>query len=77
MKTEPYIDRTFRGYGEKAFGKAKMDLLGTSEVEEARCTAFQVFGNLVRTCTRQEIEASGTTVESLFCDYVKALLDIK
>ena len=77
MKTESYIDRTFRGYGEKAFGKKKMDLLGTSEVEEARCTAFQVFGNLVRTCTRQEIEASGTTVESLFCDYVKILLDIR
>ena len=77
MRTESYIDRTFRGYGEKAYGKAKMDLLSTSQVEEARCTAFQVFGNLVRTCTRQEIEASSTTVESLFCDYVKILLDIR
>ena len=35
-----YIDRLFRGYAEREFGKANISALSDPQIEEARCNAF-------------------------------------
>ena len=69
-KTEPFIDRIFRGYGETAFGKERMDRVTSSEVEEMRCKAMRVLGELTERYGKQE----KGTAEKLFCSYVAELL---
>lgn len=63
---EAYIDRIFRGYGESAFGKTRMDLISSAEVEDARCKAMKALGDLTACYGLQE---RGTT-ERLFCEYI-------
>ena len=67
MRTEPYIDRVFRGYGEAEFGKEVMDGLTSAQVEEARCAAMQMLAEATK---EQGIMPKGTA-KIFFCMYVK------
>ena len=58
------IDRIFRGYGEEFFGKAFMDGITDSQVEEARVWAFNELDYLTRKYGKQE----KGTVKELFCN---------
>lgn len=71
--TERFIDRIFRGYGEQVFGKTRMDLISSAEVEAARCKAMQVLGMRTMMYGKQQ---SGTA-ERLFCKYISEMLSEK
>lgn len=72
-RPEAYIDRVFRGYGEKEFGKDRMDTVAPSEVEEARCKAMRSLGVLTETFGRQP----KGTAERLFNAFIACLLTEK
>lgn len=69
LNRESAIDRRFREYGEKRFGKKAMDRLSLEQVEEARCFACQVLGELTRDFGLQDKD----TAEEIFCMYVRDL----
>ena len=67
---EFYIDRIFRGYGEQVFGKARMDLISSADVEDCRCKAMQVLDQRTRMYGKQR----HGTAERLFCKYISEKL---
>ena len=60
------IDQIFKGYGEESFGKKYMERLTDSQIEEARCWAFN---RLTALTTKYGKQAPGTA-KKLFCDYI-------
>lgn len=73
MGKEPFIDRVFRGYGEQVFGKARMDLISSAEVEACRCKAMQILDARTRMYGKQR----HGTAERLFCKYISEKLSAK
>lgn len=70
---ESFIDRVFRGYGEQFFGKEAMDLISSTEVEDARCKAMQVLNLRTMMYGKQRPH----TAEQLFCKYISEKLSEK
>ena len=56
------IDRIFRKFGERDFGKDLMDTISSKQLEEFRCGAFRCLHEMTRQFGRQE----DGTLEALF-----------
>lgn len=59
---ESFIDRTFRGYGERDFGKPLMDTITSKQLEEFRCEAFRSLDSMTKQFGKQE----PGTLEAIF-----------
>lgn len=68
MRSEPYIDRVFRGYGEEELGADQMSAISSAQVEEARCYAMKTLGRLTEDLGKKLPKG---TAKMLFCEYVK------
>lgn len=62
-----YIDRTFREYGVKRFGKEKMNRLTDEQIEAARVRTFQDLTRLTAKFGR----LNNGRAENIFCYYIK------
>lgn len=59
---ESFIDKTFRGYGERDFGKKLMDTVSSKQLEAFRCEAFKALDDMTKQFGKQE----NGTLEALF-----------
>lgn len=59
---ESFIDKTFRGYGERDFGKKLMDTVSSKQLEAFRCETFKALDSM----TKQFGKQPKGTAEALF-----------